>query len=227
MSTSTASPAVVRSSSRRQPSHTAPTGDRHQRAASTVTSQSTPPPSYSRSQSQNRGPPTSQQAALTSIARKDHETSNLARPSSSSRRSFSRDRSNAGPPHTRTDSIRESRRSTSRPGHSRNNSSYLSATGTAGANGESTVVQTPGGGRSQPDAAIPGSGGSSKRRTTISAQTGNWSLGKTIGAGSMGKVKLAKCLETGEQVRRFYKFGHEARNAISTNIKSWARLQSK
>ncbi len=214
MSTSTTTPAIVRSSSRRQPSYTAPTGDRHQRAASTVTSQSTPPPAYSRSQSQTRGPPTSQQAALASIARKDHETSNIARPSSS-RRSFSRDRSNVGPPPTRTDSTRDSRRSTSRPGHSRNNSSYLSPTGTAAANGVTAAVQTPGGGRSQSDAAVSGSGGSSKRRTTISAQTGNWSLGKTIGAGSMGKVKLAKCLETGEQVRSFCATGRETRNAIS------------
>ncbi|KAF2471971.1 protein kinase kin1 [Lindgomyces ingoldianus] len=40
-----------------------------------------------------------------------------------------------------------------------------------------------------------------KRRTTISApHTGQWSLGKTIGAGSMGKVKLAKNAATGEQV---------------------------
>lgn len=39
-----------------------------------------------------------------------------------------------------------------------------------------------------------------KRRTTIATQTGEWSLGKTIGAGSMGKVKLAKNLENGEQV---------------------------
>lgn len=39
-----------------------------------------------------------------------------------------------------------------------------------------------------------------RRRTTITASTGEWALGKTIGAGSMGKVKLAKNLETGEQV---------------------------
>lgn len=40
-----------------------------------------------------------------------------------------------------------------------------------------------------------------KRRTTITApSTGTWALGKTIGAGSMGKVKLAKHSETGEQV---------------------------
>lgn len=43
-----------------------------------------------------------------------------------------------------------------------------------------------------------------KRRTTITAPaTGTWALGKTIGAGSMGKVKLAKNVDTGEQVRPF------------------------
>ena len=44
-------------------------------------------------------------------------------------------------------------------------------------------------------------GQQNKRRTTITGQSGQWALGKTIGAGSMGKVKLAKKLETGEQVR--------------------------
>ena len=48
------------------------------------------------------------------------------------------------------------------------------------------------------DAAVHGS--TTRKRTEIDAQTGRWSLGKTIGAGSMGKVKLAKNLETGEQV---------------------------
>jgi serine/threonine protein kinase len=62
------------------------------------------------------------------------------------------------------------------------------------------AVQTPSAARTQSDAGVPhGSGGSAKRRTTIDATTGQWSLGKTIGAGSMGKVKLAKNLETGEQ----------------------------
>lgn len=41
-----------------------------------------------------------------------------------------------------------------------------------------------------------------RRRTNIDAKTGNWELGKTIGAGSMGKVKLAKNKDTGEQVRQ-------------------------
>lgn len=39
-----------------------------------------------------------------------------------------------------------------------------------------------------------------RRRTTIDATTGHWELGKTVGAGSMGKVKLARNKETGEQV---------------------------
>ncbi|QSZ29235.1 hypothetical protein DSL72_003747 [Monilinia vaccinii-corymbosi] len=39
-----------------------------------------------------------------------------------------------------------------------------------------------------------------KSRTTIPAQSGNWILGKTIGQGSMGKVKLARKMDGGEQV---------------------------
>lgn len=43
-------------------------------------------------------------------------------------------------------------------------------------------------------------GGNLRRRTTIDAATGHWDLGKTIGAGSMGKVKLARNRTTGETV---------------------------
>ena len=47
----------------------------------------------------------------------------------------------------------------------------------------------------------------SRSRTTIPTQSGKWILGKTIGAGSMGKVKLAHKEETGEQVSpRYYIF---------------------
>lgn len=66
--------------------------------------------------------------------------------------------------------------------------------------GAAPAALTPSAARTQTDGHVSGSGGSAKRRTTIGAQTGEWSLGKTIGAGSMGKVKLAKNLETGEQV---------------------------
>ncbi|OLN96002.1 Protein kinase kin1 [Colletotrichum chlorophyti] len=40
----------------------------------------------------------------------------------------------------------------------------------------------------------------SRSRTTIPTPSGKWILGKTIGAGSMGKVKLARKEDTGEQV---------------------------
>jgi hypothetical protein len=36
----------------------------------------------------------------------------------------------------------------------------------------------------------------------VAPNTGTWALGKTIGAGSMGKVKLAKNVASGEQVCR-------------------------
>jgi serine/threonine protein kinase len=39
-----------------------------------------------------------------------------------------------------------------------------------------------------------------RRRTEIKAQTGTWQLQKTIGQGSMGKVKLARHIDNGEQV---------------------------
>lgn len=39
------------------------------------------------------------------------------------------------------------------------------------------------------------------RKTTIHGATGTWVLGKTVGAGSMGKVKLAKRHDGSEQVR--------------------------
>ncbi|KAL8873543.1 MAG: hypothetical protein Q9174_001005 [Haloplaca sp. 1 TL-2023] len=142
----------------------------------------------------DRPPSSSQQAQLVNVARRDHEQSNLARPQSS-RRSSSRERSNAPPPPKRTDSTRDTRRQSSRPSHSRN-SSQVGATATA-TNGTSNG--TP----SRAPAQEPhsqGSGVAAKRRTTIPAQTGQYSLGKTIGAGSMGKVKLAKNLENGEQV---------------------------
>lgn len=41
----------------------------------------------------------------------------------------------------------------------------------------------------------------SRSRTTIPTQSGKWLLGKTIGAGSMGKVKLAKKEDSNETVR--------------------------
>lgn len=76
----------------------------------------------------------------------------------------------------------------SRKSHSR----YASDASTTSAMPINGVAADPRSGQPQPV---------NKRRTTITApSTGTWALGKTIGAGSMGKVKLAKNAETGEQV---------------------------
>lgn len=40
-----------------------------------------------------------------------------------------------------------------------------------------------------------------QRKTTIKGESGTWILGKTIGAGSMGKVKLARKSDGSEQVQ--------------------------
>ncbi|KAI4267565.1 MAG: hypothetical protein LQ337_008289 [Flavoplaca oasis] len=192
---STAAPPLVRTSSRRQQSYSAPTNDRPHRTSSSATRPPTTSTTVTRTaQTSDRPPSSSQQAQLANVARRDYETTNVARPPSS-RRSSSRERSIAAPPPKRTESTRDSRRQSSRPSHSRNNSHVSPAVLVT--NGGSTATPT----RAPPlDATNQGSGGAAKRRTTIPAQTGQWSLGKTIGAGSMGKVKLAKNLETGEQV---------------------------
>ncbi|KAL8985214.1 MAG: hypothetical protein Q9205_001035 [Flavoplaca limonia] len=192
---STAAPPLVRTSSRRQQSYSAPTNDRPHRTSSSATRPPTTSTTVTRTaQSSDRPPSSSQQAQLANVARRDYETTNVARPPSS-RRSSSRERSIAAPPPKRTESTRDSRRQSSRPSHSRNNSHVSPAV--LATNGGSNATPT----RAPPlDATNQGSGGAAKRRTTIPAQTGQWSLGKTIGAGSMGKVKLAKNLETGEQV---------------------------
>ena len=206
MSAATATaPTVVRSSSRRQQSYTSPTNERHQPTPSSTTRSPTVPEelhrseSHSHSHSHTRRQSSSQQTSLAGVARRDYETSNLARPSSS-RRSSDRDRSHpTHPPSTRTESTRSTHRSSSRPGHSRYSSDMSNAT-TLAATAGPTPVPPSSTGRTLVDAGGQGSAGPVKRRTTIGTQTGQWSLGKTIGAGSMGKVKLAKNLETGEQV---------------------------
>ena len=143
----------------------------------------------------------SQQASLAGVARRDYETTNVARPPSS-RRSSSRDRSNAAPPPKRTESTRDTRRTSGRPGGHSRNSSHMDPKRQAASVGPSGSSQTPSSARTPAEPPTQVSGTSTTRkRTEIDAQTGKWSLGKTIGAGSMGKVKLAKNLETGEQVR--------------------------
>ncbi|KAF2447553.1 protein kinase kin1 [Karstenula rhodostoma CBS 690.94] len=167
------SPAVVRSqSSARRPHAANSPSDRPPRSQSTTTRTSGQPVPHSHP----RAPP--QQPNLANAARRDFEQSNLAN-APATRRSESRDR--AAPTPTRAEFTRR--------GHQR----YASDASTASAmpiNGVATDAS-----RSAAQATQP------RRRTSISApSTGQWILGKTIGAGSMGKVKLAKHAESGESV---------------------------
>lgn len=168
------SPAVVRSQSSARRPHQAPSPtDRPHRSQSTTArpSSSTAPLPHTRT--------TPQQPNLASVGRRDFEQSNLAGPTNT-HRSESRDR--AAPTPARTESTRR--------GHAR----YASDASTASAmpiNGVATDASRTASQANQP-----------RRRTSITApKTGQWILGKTIGAGSMGKVKLAKQAETGESVR--------------------------
>ena len=117
----------------------------------------------------------------------------MARPHTG-RRSSSRDGGAyvAPSPAPRVDVARSTHRSDSRPSHHRYSSDIPRTPASAGhASSQS---------RSRSDVPSHENTTTIKRRTTLTAQTGVWSLGKTIGAGSMGKVKIAKHMETGEQV---------------------------
>lgn len=57
------------------------------------------------------------------------------------------------------------------------------------------------------DARPPAAAKPSRSRTTIPTQSGKWILGKTIGAGSMGKVKLARKEDGSEQVSSAFALG--------------------
>lgn len=176
--TASASPTVERSSSRRHQSSAAPS-----RAQSTRSKPVAPLPSPSRTQSSHHHHHSSSRhgAVEEVLPQANYETSNVAQ---TSRRSSSKDR----PISSRTESARTAS-SHHRPSHSRY-SSDMTTTATNG--GGPAPVVTPQETRQ--------SGKSGKSRTTIPASTGNWVLGKTIGAGSMGKVKLARRVEGGEQV---------------------------
>ncbi|KAF2120494.1 serine/threonine protein kinase-like protein Kin1 [Lophiotrema nucula] len=168
---SPASPTVVRSASTSHRPHAYGNSSSDRPHRSQSTTTSRP----SQAPRQPAAPP----ANLANVARRDFEQTNVAS-SPSSRRSSSRDRT-APPPSSRTDS--------SRRGHTR----YASDASTHSAMPINGVAQDNAG----PGAAAP----TTKRRTTITAPyTGQWLLQKTIGAGSMGKVKLAKNAATGEQV---------------------------
>ena len=148
-----------------------------------VSASSTPQRTLSQQQSGGRVNPSSYQGNLSNVAHRDYEQSNLARPQSSNK-SSSREQSTPLSHSTRSESVRSSHRS-----HPKS--------GTFGRYSETTPTKSTGDGAGK---VPPGSSGSARRRTTIGASSGQWALGKTIGAGSMGKVKIAKNLNSGEQV---------------------------
>ena len=140
-----------------------------------------------RSQSQSyRGSPASTQPTphLANVARRDFEQTTLAH-APPSHPEPSRERAGL----SRSDSTRSNHRTSSRADR------YASIDAAA-------IQQPPTNGivRDATSHGLPPTSG--RRRTTITASTGTWQLGKTIGAGSMGKVKLARNQDTGEQVSR-------------------------
>lgn len=145
------------------------------------------PHSYSKPPPHDHRPPTNN-AVFDHIARRDFEASRAPRPGSS-RRSSSRDRSDSN-----------SHRSESTRRHHRNLSSHSSHRNSAAMTATASVMADGASSRSQATSGHPLQSVSSRRRTTITSPSGHWAMGKTIGAGSMGKVKLAKNVETGEQV---------------------------
>ncbi|EXJ82060.1 CAMK/CAMKL/KIN1 protein kinase [Capronia coronata CBS 617.96] len=147
-------------------------------------------PSHSRSESRSyETPPPANPTVLANVARRDLEQGNMAR-TPSSRRS-----SREGRGEHETESASHGRTS-SRPG-SRRGSQDLTAPTTVITNG--MTAHPPPTPSSQAERTAPPIYPSvGRRRTSITAQTGTWTLGKTIGQGSMGKVKLAKNIETGE-----------------------------
>ncbi|KAJ5204348.1 uncharacterized protein N7498_005227 [Penicillium cinerascens] len=191
------SPTVVRShSTSSRPPRPAQSDLPHRTRSVAVrsTNSSQPPPqnqySHSKTPSHDRRPP-SNYAALDSVARRDFEASNVAR--MPSRRDPSTERSQERPSTaTRTESTRKHQRNPSTHSHQRERSDMV---GTAAPDRSADSSQHATGTHGTPTAAAQ-----PRRRTTITTPTGQWALGKTIGAGSMGKVKLAKNMETGEQV---------------------------
>ncbi|KAB8338986.1 hypothetical protein FH972_021925 [Carpinus fangiana] len=189
-------------SSRRDQSYEAPESPRRRTSSSSRTptaSSSLPYRAQSTLHTGSHPPSAARQAA--SFARRDQEQSNVNQ-ASPQRRSISMDRhrSTSERRASQDDAARTAHRSSSRSGHS---SRYVPATTTAAA--ESTTPAVNGTSNGGPSAQLPPAPSGSqntqqpRRRTTVEAQTGVWSLGKTIGAGSMGKVKLARNQDTGEQ----------------------------
>ncbi|KAL4809541.1 hypothetical protein BDV18DRAFT_132280 [Aspergillus unguis] len=210
---STAAPSAVHrshSTSSRPPSYGAASSDIPHRTRSVATRPATatqPSPtrashshnrhSYSKSQSYDRDRrPPANHAVFDNIARRDFESTRGSHHSSRREGSRSRERSQERPSTSyRADpSSNKPQRNLSVRSHQRD-SIDMASVGPTTADGGAGHSQAASG--HHLPAANPNQ---SKRRTMIATPTGQWSLGKTLGAGSMGKVKVGKHLETGEQV---------------------------
>lgn len=128
------------------------------------------------------------QGGLNNVARQDYERTNLNR-NSSTRRS-----SREGRSAYEEESARQGRASSSR-----RNSQDFSVAPRPATNGNTAPPQPPAAPVSAPT-SHPNYAQLGRRRTSITTQTGTWQLGKTIGQGSMGKVKVARNSESGETV---------------------------
>lgn len=176
--------ALERSNSSRRHHHSstssssAPTRSQSTRVRSSVPANPVPPPSSHNRTSSRHG------ALDENVRPANYEQSNAA--AQGHRRSSSKDR----PPPSRSESHRSGGH------HSRHHSRQPSDMATTAANAGVAPVVNPN------DAARHSR--PSRPRTSIPAQSGDWILGKTIGAGSMGKVKLARKAEGGEQVSCYY-----------------------
>jgi hypothetical protein len=148
-------------------------------------------------------PSADQPGNLTHVARRDFEQSNVAQ---IPRRSVSRDGNAANPQYpARTDSTR------ARAGHGgERRYASIDASTTHPAAPTNGAVPEHSSSRAHPSSSGHPST-TQRKRTYVTCSTGTWVLGKTIGQGSMGKVKLAKNQETGEQV------GHLSRLDVGWN----------
>ncbi|CAD6446266.1 729be0f0-a69a-4062-8245-24753447cfb3 [Sclerotinia trifoliorum] len=179
MATTSVSPATVeRNTSRRSHNNSIPSRSQSTRVKSSTTDS----PQRSHSHSHHHRPSSRHAALEESIPQANYETANVAQ---QSRKISSRD----GPTPSRHESTRSATSNHRSTHHSRRSNDMATAAASGG--GPAPVV-TP---QESRNAAHRG-----KSRTTIPAQSGNWILGKTIGQGSMGKVKLARQAEGGEQV---------------------------
>lgn len=136
-------------------------------------------------------PSADQTGNLAQVAKRDAEQSNIAQVA---RRSVSRDGAGNSQHPTRSDSTKAppQGRGERRYASIDSSTTYAHATNGVAAEHSSSRPHHP---SSSHNSTIQ------RKRTYVTCSTGTWVLGKTIGQGSMGKVKLAKNQETGEQVR--------------------------